>query len=252
MDLNTFWFQFGGLSNIYCLFQGKSAEAENDGNISLLSGGNMEKVKDARKTLFELCAANGMREWAELRQIHGNKVVEAGSCGDLPEADGIMTDRAAIGLMIKTADCQPLLFTHKSGKYIMAVHCGWRGNRMHFPYSATLVFCDRYKIHPRDIFVVRGPSLGPAWAEFINFETDWGDAFDHWYDFKTKRMNLWKLTFSQLMRAGIPANHIFGIDLCTAANHGRFFSWRRDKTPGRQASIVWIDGRTDDRYREKS
>lgn len=247
MDLNTFWFQFRGLSDIHCLFQGRSAGTENDGNISLLGGENLEKAKEARQALFELCAANGMDEWAELRQVHGNKVVEAGNWEALPEADGIMTDRAGIGLMIKTADCQPLLFTHKSGKYIMAIHCGWRGNRMHFPYAATLVFCDRYKIHPRDIFVVRGPSLGPACAEFTNYDTEWGNLFDNWYDTTTKCMDLWTLAFSQLMRAGIPANHIFGIDLCTAANHERFFSWRRDKTRGRQASIIWIDGRLADR-----
>lgn len=245
MDLNTFWYQFRGLDNIHCLFQGRSAGHENDGNISLLSGGNQEKVKEARKSLFELCAANGMSEWVELRQIHGNKVVEAMDSEVLPEADGIMTDRAGIGLMIKTADCQPLLFTHKSGRYIMAIHCGWRGNRNCFPHNATLLFCDKYGINPQDIFVVRGPSLGPARAEFTNYETEWDASFDHWYDFKTKCMDLWKLTFSQLLRAGIPASHIYGIDLCTAVNHERFFSWRRDKAPGRQASLVWIDARPD-------
>ena len=53
-------------------------------------------------------------------------------------------------------------------------------------------------------------------------------------------MDLWGLTRRQLQRAGLPERQIYGLDLCTASNNGQFFSYRREKRSGRQASLIWI------------
>jgi copper oxidase (laccase) domain-containing protein len=53
-------------------------------------------------------------------------------------------------------------------------------------------------------------------------------------------MDLWSLTRDQLTAAGVPAAHIFSIDICTASSP-QFFSYRRDKVTGRQAGIIWIE-----------
>ena len=54
--------------------------------------------------------------------------------GDGPSADGdgLATARPGQALIIKTADCQPILLAHKSGKYVGALHAGWRGNVQNF------------------------------------------------------------------------------------------------------------------------
>ena len=39
---------------------------------------------------------------------------------------------------------------------------------------------------------------------------------------------------------GLPERQIYGLDLCTASNNGQFFSYRREKRSGRQASLIWI------------
>ena len=87
---------------------------------------------------------------------------------------------------------------------------------------------------------MRGPSLGPARAEFVNFEREWSDGFRPWFDPATRTMDLWGLTRRQLQRAGLPERQIYGLDLCTASNNGQFFSYRREKRSGRQASLIWI------------
>lgn len=158
----------------------------------------------------------------------------------LGTADGLATARVGDALVIKTADCQSILLAHESGKYIAALHAGWRGNRMNFPASAVRSFCAHYGVHPQELFAVRGPSLGPNAAEFIHFTTEWGDAWKRWYNNETKCMNLWALTRYQLENAGLLPERIYSLDLCTHTLTDQFFSYRRGAA-GRQASLIWIE-----------
>ncbi|WP_445620094.1 polyphenol oxidase family protein [Kushneria sp. Sum13] len=62
------------------------------------------------------------------QQVHGTRIVmverPGQACG---EADGFLTDRPGIPVSIVTADCLPILLAHRSGRYIGALHAGWRG-----------------------------------------------------------------------------------------------------------------------------
>ena len=73
-----------------------------------------------------------------------------------------------------------------------------------------------------------------------NFDTEWGAEFADWFDRSQKTMNLWELTRSQLQEAGLRHDRIFGLDLCTWSLPERFFSFRRERVCGRQASVIWI------------
>lgn len=73
--------------------------------------------------------------------MHGDTLVfepDAVSWEAQPTADGdgLATSRPGLGLLIKTADCQPVLLAHRSGRHIAALHAGWRGNRCNFPGTA--------------------------------------------------------------------------------------------------------------------
>ena len=158
------------------------------------------------------------------------------------DADGIATTRPGLALMVKTADCQPILIAHESGRYVMALHSGWRGNRQDYPRLAVLEFCERYGLDPAELWAVRGPSLGPAASEFTNFEAEWGAEFQRWYD--GRNMDLWTMARDQLASAGLLPRRILGLDICTYANCGEYFSYRQfcrnSLADGRQASLIWI------------
>lgn len=240
MQTGCLQFAFPGLSNIRCVFSRRAGQGLL-GNISYPAGEAAEKVSAARQFFFG--SQKGLAEIAECRQAHGDNLVEAfeGNCPEVPltEADGMMSEKANLGLLIKTADCQPILVAHRGGRHIMAIHAGWRGNRMKFPTTAIERFCARYGLLPKDLFAVRGPSLGPGSARFENFSGEWPAEFEPWFDFKTRCMDLWALTRHQLNSAGIPPEQIYGIDICTLANREEFFSYRDGKTPGRQGAIIW-------------
>ena len=246
MDMK--FFEFPGIPNVGCVFCGRSdADLPYDGNISFAVGDLPASVRDNRFSLARSLARQGMGSWCECTQVHGDDIVMEAAATDifakpqnLRAADGMTTSLPGLGLMIKTADCQPLLLTDAAGTHIMALHVGWRGNRINFPASAVKAFCARYNLDPGDLWAVRGPSLGPGSAQFLEFDSEWGPEFREWRFEKTGCMNLWGLTRSQLEKAGVPSEHIFGLDICTYANDDHYFSYRREKPTGRQASIIWI------------
>jgi len=203
-----------------------------------------EDARQAPKSRRRLLDALGISRWAELKQVHGDDfVIDAretspDQAAEL-EADGQGTKEKGLALLIKTADCQPLLFAAEDGSAVAALHVGWRGNAMNYPAVGLLAFCAAYGLEPSRVLAVRGPSLGPAAAEFVNFFEEWPPRFAAWFDEERRSMNLWRLTIDQLVSAGMRADRIFGLDLCTYSLPELFFSHRLGHT-GRQASLVWI------------
>lgn len=246
MSVSVIPFVFPGLAHVRCAFQtrpgGVSCGAFGGGNISFQTKDDPVAVAANRRALGQ---SLGITQWAELRQVHGDAlhfdppVVAFDALPDR-EGDGLATSTLGLALCVKTADCQPILLAHKGGRHIAALHAGWRGNRCNFPQSAVERFCARYDLEPRDIFAVRGPSLGPGRAEFINFAEEWSDDFRPWFDTQSRTMDLWALTREQLGKAGLEARNIYGLDLCTASLPELFFSYRTEKESGRQASVIWI------------
>ena len=253
MALSFIPFAFPGAPGVRCAFQtrdwGVSEGPYGGGNIAYTVGDDPLRVSANR---LDLAASLELAESAELDQIHGDTLVFDPPPSPLerfveppafPKGDGLATDKPGIGLIIKTADCQPIMLAHKSGKYIAALHAGWRGNRINFPGSGVAAFCVHYGLDPAEVIAVRGPSLGPDAAEFVNFEQEWGDEFLPWYNTATRRMDLWALTRHQLLAAGLKAENIHAIDLCTYARADLFHSFRRDNSKsGRQASCIWLAG----------
>lgn len=240
---NLLFFQFSGIKNVHCLFHGRNKNTENSlGSIAFNRGEENNVILQNRKYLFEKL---GMPVF-EVHQIHSSilhfnpkETLYTEKAG--LEGDGIATDKARHALLIKTADCQPVLFADKKGKHIMALHVGWRGNRNDFIAQAVAEFCEGYKIQAKDLFAVRGPSLGPNEAEFTNFAAEWGNAYTTWYNEEKQTLNLWELTRFQLQQAGILPENIYGIDFCTKTMHEQYFSHRENNQTGRQASIIWIE-----------
>ena len=241
MSVNVIEFSFPGVPGVSAVFTTAQGGPER-GNISYNVAKDPQAVRANRESLQERF---GFAEWCSLKQVHGTDVAfEPGSVApdeaSQAEADGSTTSEPGKALVIKTADCQPILIAHESGRYVAGLHVGWRGNVLEFPQKGVAAFCERYGVSPSELLAVRGPSLGPGASEFTNFEMEFGDRFREFYDPASKSVNLWRLTVAQLREAGLRGERIFGLDLCTASLPG-FHSYRRDKAAsGRQASLIWI------------
>ena len=183
-----------------------------------------------------------------LSQVHATQVVQVDrdNVADLlaspRTADAAVTRAHGIVLGVRTADCLPVLFADRSGTVIGAAHAGWRG------LAGGVLECTLRAMDApaRDIVAWLGPAIGPRMFEvgadvFDAFcATDPGAAscFAPHRDGKWLA-DLYGLAKLRLGRAGVTA--ITGGEHCTMTERERFFSWRRDKGPGRMATLVWLD-----------
>lgn len=229
--------------DVHCVFTtkigGVSSGCYASLNLSFDVGDNIEDVLKNRK---KICEKLGIDHIVELKQVHGDQLVEISrSSAILEEADAMITNLKKVGLLIKTADCQPILIAHRSGKYIGAFHVGWRANRGEYIIRWINKFCETYSVNPEELMAIRGPSLCPQHSEFINYINEWKNKYRDFYNDKTKTVDLWGITYYQLIRSGLLERNIFQIDLCTFCHSELFFSYRREKKCGRQGGIIWIN-----------
>ncbi|MDK2956660.1 MAG: purine-nucleoside/S-methyl-5-thioadenosine phosphorylase / adenosine deaminase [Desulfovibrionales bacterium] len=245
----TIPFAFPGAPGVRCVFTtcmgGASRAPYAAGNLSFDVGDEQTAVVANRQALQ---AQEGFAGWAENRQVHGDVIrfdppSEAMLAPATHEADGLASSRPGLALAAKTADCQPVLLAHASGRAVAALHVGWRGNRIGFPVTGVRAFCSHYGFDPASVLAVRGPSLGPAASEFVNFEKEFGPEFSSYFDSANRTVDLWRLTRDQLQAAGLQEKNIFSLDLCTFSLPGAFYSYRRERTTGRQAGVIWIEAK---------
>ena len=205
-------------------------------------GDNSDAVLDNRKQLQRLLALPAEPYW--LNQVHGSHVLaltndrSAGS----READAAWTAKVGQVCVVLTADCLPILLCDQRGRRVAAVHAGWRGLAAGV-IEATVT---AMQIPGEDLLAWMGPAIGPQAFEVGN---EVRDTFLAWNSvaaraFKLSRpghywMDIYSLARQRLQDVGVLA--VYGGDCCTYTDAERFYSFRRDGTTGRMASLIWLD-----------
>lgn len=159
--------------------------------------------------------------------------------GDLGDCDALITNQPDYGLMIKHADCQAALFYDPVHHALANVHCGWRGNVQNIYAETVSAMRAKMGSRPEDLLVCISPSLGPEVSEFKNYRTELPESF--WsFQIKPTYFNLWEISRHQLLESGILPHHIEIASICTYTQEKDFYSYRRDKVTGRNATVVAI------------
>lgn len=144
-----------------------------------------------------------------------------------------------------TADCLPLLLCDDQGTRVSAVHAGWRGLAGGVLESAVAAMA----VAPERLLVWMGPAIGPnafevgpeVRAAFIAEDTEAQAAFrpsPSTTQGERRLADLFELARLRLARLGV--ERVYGGGDCTFSQPGRFFSYRRDGTTGRLASLIWL------------
>jgi hypothetical protein len=110
-------------------------------------------------------AAKGMTP-VVMRQVHGDAVVRLdGPPAAKPEGDALMTGVPGLLLVVRTADCLPVLLVDAERGAVAAVHCGWRGTQKRILEKAVLAMGEAYGSKPADMTAALGPCIGAACYE---------------------------------------------------------------------------------------
>ncbi len=208
-------------------------------NLGLHTGDNLDNVFINREKLKVLAGAPQNIAW--LKQVHGAKVLCNEYQSEEDEADAIITTRSNLALAIQTADCLPIFLASRRGDEIAAIHAGWR------PLSQNIIAntVDKMKTPPTDILAWLGPCISQIAFEVGEEVKDCFSQLDSQHEaaFSSKDdkylANLKAIATLELKKQGI--THIWQDESCTFCDKERFFSYRRDKTTGRMASLIWLN-----------
>ncbi len=178
-----------------------------------------------------------------LKQVHGNvvAVANAGLKQIETSADACYSTQTNTVCAVMTADCLPLLLCDDQGAQIAAVHIGWRG----FCKNIISVALEQFTCPNNQIMAWLGPCIC---AKHYETGTEVRDAClavcegatDVFTTAKDGHVqtDLHRLVSVALNQQGV--QHIYGEQRCTYEEDDDFYSYRKNKTTGRMASLIWM------------
>ena len=180
-----------------------------------------------------------------VRQVHGTEVVSSddAAVGDIdeslaPAADGIVSTTPGDFLVVRTADCVPVLMSTRTGRAVAAVHAGWRGLVAGVLDSAVERLTTVAACSAADVLAAVGPAISPAhYAVGSDVSNSFQPLFRQFDESGQSSVDLAAKAVDRLH-----ALQLFRIDVspfCTYRDRRLFFSYRRDNgRTGRQWSLI--------------
>lgn len=222
---------------------GASAEPFASLNVSYSVGDDPDAVAANRR---KVAGAFGMDAFAVPGLVHRTSIVQVGPgrAADgfrgpaevFRAADGLHTKRRGLPLAGFSADCVIAAMAGPAEGRVALVHAGWRGMADGILHRAAALFAD-----PREVRVAVGPTIGPCHYE-VGEEVALAVAAASSAGAVTARrqgrlyLDLVATTRGILGEAGI--RRVEDTGLCTACQHRRLFSFRREGTTGRHLALA--------------
>jgi hypothetical protein len=192
---------------------------------------------------------------AGLKQIHSTRVVVFDSpvnpgAMSVGEADALVTNQPNLLLVVRTADCVPVLLMDRKIGVIGAVHAGWRG-AVGGLLPRTIQTCvEQFGSDVANLHVAIGPSIGPCCYE-VDAQVieplhtgypDWQGVLQETSAGKGM-LDLKQLLWHQTLSSGIPEGQVERMEYCTRCREDLFFSYRREgKVIGTMMSGIMLPG----------
>jgi polyphenol oxidase len=179
-------------------------------------------------------------EFRTIHQIHSDITVSSTNQSENIQADAHYTQEMNVGLVIKTADCIPLLIHVPTKNMIIAIHAGWRGveNQITLKALSTL---NLTKADTMSVYM--GPHILQSSFEVeadvkdLLIRSACGELTDLAYARGEKYyVDLQKIVKSQIQAVALQAEIHFA-DVNTYQNE-KFNSHRTDQTKLRNLSFV--------------
>lgn len=208
--------------------------------------GDLDGAVDGNRHILQATLPPGAHvSW--LRQVHGTTVVDAAT-GDGARADASVCHLPGRACAIMTADCLPVLLCDHGGSVVAAAHAGWRGLASGVLESTVAAM----RVATSQIMAWLGPCIGPAAFEVgpevreaFRAGIPAGQAAAVEACFRpSARPGHFLADLQSLARlrlAALGVAHIAADRRCTASLPSTFFSYRRDGTTGRMASLILIN-----------
>jgi YfiH family protein len=150
-------------------------------------------------------------------------------------ADAMVTDRPDTPIVMRYADCTPVMLYDSTQGVIGIAHAGWRGTVIGAAANTAKTMIQAYGCKPANLRAGIGPSIGPSRYQVGEEVVDAVHKYFGTTDSLIQRdpvdntayFDLWAANRLDLCRVGVEQIEIAGI--CTAQNTDEFFSHRAEK-----------------------
>lgn len=152
--------------------------------------------------------------------------------------DAMITNKQNIPLVVRTADCLPLVLYSESKSVLAVVHAGWVGIVSNIIEKTVLSMIKDYGAEASHIYAYLGPRI---LMEDYEVSIEVADRFNS----KTKKGDSWFVDIAgeaahKLLELGLKKENIEDSKLGTYSDE-RFFSYRKDKNKsGRILTLAMI------------
>lgn len=160
------------------------------------------------------------------------------------ETDGLITDKRNVALLIKFADCTPVVLFDPVKKVQASVHSGWRGTRQKISLRAIEKMEADFGSRREDILVYLGPSIDQAnyevgpkvYAAFEGFKER-----DKFFEAKGEKyvLSMLDANLSLIKEAGILSENI-EVERASTYKDARLHSARQEGSDYQLNSIITL------------
>jgi len=160
--------------------------------------------------------------------------------------DSIITDQNGLTIMIRVADCVPVILYDPKSKVIAVVHAGWKGTLSEITIKTIHQMKKQFGCSSADIKAGIGPAIGKCCFS-VNREVAekfTGQLKRSKYFVKQNNgssyIDLKEANKIQMILAGLNKENIETSEICTSCRSDVFFSHRREK--GRTGRFALLAG----------
>ncbi len=176
-----------------------------------------------------------------LNQVHSAAVavVDGPWRGRVPDADAMVTSRPGLALAVLVADCVPVLLADLRARVVAVAHAGRRGLA---DGVVPAILASMRDLGADQITARVGPSVcGRCYEVPAQMRADVAERVpESWATSRTgtPALDVAAGVEAQLRRGG---TEVIRVEGCTVEDPS-LYSYRRDRTSGRFAGLVWLPG----------
>ncbi len=186
-------------------------------------------------------------------QVHGKEIYEVTASdmkktGPLAQADGLMVRGAwyktcARPLVIKTADCVPLIMIDRMSEVACILHAGWRG----LAKGIHRIPFERKDMDPKTTWVWVGPCLNgdsfevqeDLWTQFGAYARDL-EIFKPTTDPQKKHFHVWNYLEKEFHKFGVDVYYNIEENTYTDTTLASYRRAQKDGVPSTARNLSWL------------
>lgn len=207
------------------------------------------------KELYESLKLDYSKLMKVQHQIHSDFIEKVDNENEIhTNIDGLLTDKKGISLVLRYADCTPILLYDTKKNIVGNIHSGWKGTAQKIGQKAVLKMIEEYGSNAEDIICLLGPCIQKC---HFKVDEDVKEIFEDTFSYMNnsniislgeieegkQKYYIHTTLINRLMieEVGIKSENIVESKLCTVCHSDVFHSYRKDKeNSGRNAAVIGI------------